>query len=1155
MSHHVRMSSSAMFAALWCVSFGWSAASAQTADSNADAANPPARAVIPWDQHFAEQPATFRWSFSGSQGDAVIAPLAAPEHALTGRIVGLVKLGVEGPRPSLYPAFPADNTAVEFQGNGGSIRFADLGDNSPLDFDQGDAITLEAWVNVTKLGGGQQMYVFGKGRTRNPGVAAENQNYALRLSGVNGQACLSFLFRDRVPGQDSPSDFHRWNSKESFAPNSGWHHIAVSYVFGDPKSIRGYLDGQPCTGAWDFGGATEEPPVVDNDELWIGSSMGGNPGSTFHGSIDEIAIHRRVVTAEEMSRRYVAVEPPSYVTEVPLPQNAVLVEVFHDIPDKPDFKFPVPEPFERFEWPGFVMTELPHRYNKHGVRDDRSNPLMIRLSGWVTWPAGEVQLRIRTRGAARLLVDGQLVGTVDYAKQLGDGSDGNGGLYPVPGDDPAALRDVATGDRESLVTLKTTGQPQRVELNLFAGGKKRRTEVGETTLSWAPAGSDSVSQVVAYDSSFPLTNADWWRFEEDLDRYTAAFNQTRRLTAAKEWAEYWDTRHARARRELLQQTPVATPQIPSGVTARQAIDQIVAAGLTTANVAPRPLVDDWTFLRRASLDLIGIVPTDDIVQQFFADPPATRRAQLIERLLEHPGWADHWVGYWQDVLAENPNIINPTLNNTGPFRFWLHESFSDNKPFDRFVTELILMEGSSYYGGPAGFAVASQNDSPMAAKAHILSQAFMGMEMKCARCHDAPYHDFLQKDLFSIAAMLNRSPLSVPKTSTISGDPAALQSLLVKVTLKPGEAVPAEWPFADRFSGELATDILLNPEDRREQLAAIITAPSNERFQKVIVNRVWRRYLGRGLVEPVDDWESAEPSHPELLQHLSREFVLAGYDLKWLARTILNSQLYQRAANPEAAVDERAARLFAGPAPRRMTAEQVVDSLFVVSGKPMNCEPLNIDVDTMRAYTSSINLGSAKRAWQFTSMSNERDRPSLSLPGAQTIVDVLETFGWRSTRPDPLTIRPQETTVLQPAILANGVVAKRVTQMSDDSRFTALALKDLPLNEFIDAVCQAILTRPATADEQELFQSVLSPGYAERVVPGEVSIVRTPRVTSIGVAWTNHLHPEANERKVALKHRLDLGDPPTQRLVADWRERAEDMIWTFLNSPEFLFVQ
>jgi len=1120
------------------------------------AAEPVPTPVKPFADVVAADRPVLWWRFDTDRSET---GLTAQSHAdpvvtLHGNSVGGVTFGPEGPRPASYPGFTATNQAAKFDGKSASLRFTDPGDHSPLDFDNGDAITLEAWVNVTKLGSGQQMYVVGKGRTRNTGFQPENQNYALRLSGDKGGAAISFLFRDREPHAESTQDFHRWNSTETFAVDSGWHHIAVSYVFGQPASIAGYIDGQKVPGKWDYGGATTEAPVVDNDELWIGSSMSNNPASTFMGLIDEVAVHRQVISAEQMQARFAFVEPPSYVSPDQLPEQTVLLELFEGIPDKKDWKFRLPEPAETVNWPAFAITELPQRYTNHGVRADRGNPLMVRMLGMVTWPAGDVRLRVRARSAAILTIDGQEVATLSFTKQLGDGSDGNGSVYPVPGDDPVALRDVQPGDHETVVTFKATGQPQRVQLDLIAGGNKRRTEFGEASLSWNTVDATSPDHLVTFAEPATLSNSGWLTWADaETDRLTA-LNQQRRTAAAKDWIAYWERRHQQARQSLAEREALAIPALPEGYVAYNEIDRFIAAGLAVEQVSALPVVNDWAFLRRATLDLIGITPTPDMIAEYFDDAPEHRRFRLIDRLLEHPGWADHWMGYWQDVLAENPNIINPTLNNTGPFRWWLHESFSDNKPFDRFATELILMEGSPRFGGPAGFAIASQNDSPMAAKAHILSQAFMGMEMKCARCHDAPYHDFAQKDLFSLASMLNRQPLAVPPSSTIPGDPAALQSLLVKVTLKPGEPVPAEWPFAEHFSGELANDVLLNPKDRREQLAAIITAPQNSRFGQVLVNRVWKRYIGRGFTEPVDDWETFEPSHPELLTFLERRFIESGYDLKALARLILNSQVYQREVDAEAGVDDRRARLFAGPSPRRLSAEQVVDSLFAVSGKPVNVESINIDVDGMRSFEQSINLGKVRRAWQLASMSNERDRPSLSLPGAQTLVDILETFGWRSSRPDPITTRSQEMTVLQPAIIANGVIGKRTTQLSDDSRFTELALRDQPVDDFITQVFEVILTRHPRAEELEGFREILSDGYAERRVPGEVPLVRTRTVTSLGVAWTNHLIPEANDRKIALKHALDQGDPPTQRLTAAWRETAEDLIWALVNSPEFVFV-
>jgi hypothetical protein len=132
------------------------------------------------------------------------------------------------------------------------------------------------------------------------------------------------------------------------------------------------------------------------------------------------------------------------------------------------------------------------------------------------------------------------------------------------------------------------------------------------------------------------------------------------------------------------------------------IDRYINGPLAAAGKQPQPLVE-FSFLRRLALDTVGVIPTPTQIAQFLSDPRETRRQLAIERFLAEPGWADHWVGYWQDVLAENPGLTKPMLNNTGPFRWFIYESFLDNKPFDRFVSELISMEGSKLGGGPAGF--------------------------------------------------------------------------------------------------------------------------------------------------------------------------------------------------------------------------------------------------------------------------------------------------------------------------------------------------------------------------------------------------------------------------------------------------------------------
>ncbi|MFM9963421.1 MAG: DUF1553 domain-containing protein [Planctomycetaceae bacterium] len=1051
---------------------------------------------------------------------------------------GYVRADQVGPRPPKFLNFEADNQAAVFE-SPAVIKVADPGEKSLLDFGLNDSITLEAWVLVKKLGDGQQMYVVGKGRTKNVGVAEDNQNYALRLAGKKGDACVTFLFRSEDNRKGKSEDYHRWTSKTGFDIDTGWHHVAASYTFGKPESIRGYIDGQPLDGEWDFGGATTEAPVVDDDELWIGSAIALNSSNSFHGAIDEVAIYRTALPAARIAARFQVLQPKPYLTTLDPPKDGVLVEIFEGIPDKLSWDFIAPEPTERYTESAFALAEIAHKYSPQGVRADRSNPFVVRVTGDVELSKGESRFLIRSRSASRLFVDGKLTVANPFPKFRGDGHEEVWGIDRVPAPGHRALR---PGDQDTIATIKSEGGRHRLTWEVFLGGKSVRPELGETFVALAGPGSDSFA-VLHQTKPFVLTDEAWTDFVAHRLDELVTINQQRRRDASREWTAFWNRRHEFARK---------------AIRADAVSSKALAAGLPPIHppAASAVPLSDWSFLRRVCLDTIGTIPSAEQIQFFFAQPEAKRRPAIIDKLLAEPGYADHWVSYWQDVLAENPNILNPTLNNTGPFRWWIHESFLDNKPFDQFVTELILMEGSIRYGGPGGFSVASQNDVPMAAKAHVIGQAFLGLEMKCARCHDAPYHEFLQHDLFSLAALLKRGPEKVPKTSSLNLEAFAVRGRepLVKVTLKPGESVAPTWPFEELVAA-VPDELLLNPNDSRERLAAFITSPSNHRFAQVIVNRIWARLLGKGLVEPVDDWEKAKPSNPELLEWLEHEFVTHDYDVKHLTRLILNSRAYSVATR-----GSRVAGVGSdtGEPPvstsRRLSAEQLLDSLFVAAGKPFNVEEINIDVDGGRRQDVSISLGHARRAWQFTSMSNERDRPSLTLPAAQTIVDVLESFGWRASRPDPTTVRANETTVLQPAILANGVIAKRISQLSDDSAFTELALTAKSPAEFIDSVTQRILTRPATKSERQLFGDLLSDGFESRIVPGEHPVRRSQPPRQTGVSWSNHLKVEANLRKQRLAEELAFGDPTTSRLNADWRERAEDLIWSLINSPEFLIV-
>ena len=1066
-----------------------------------------------------------------------------------------VVFGQAGPRPPRERGFAADNKAAMFGSGRGFIRLADPGPDSPFDFTAGDSITLEAWVNPFELQDGQQVYVVGKGRTGNPGVAADNQNWSLRLSGVGGLARPSFLFRNADNRKGRSEDFHRWVGDAGFEPGSGWHHVAICYTFGDPDSIRGYVDGRSVGGTWDFGGPTTKPPVVDDDEIWIGSAINGNASATFPGLIDEVAIHRGTVPAAEIRARWdvdesVPLDGGTAVADVP--ETAVLYEIFEGMPDG-SWYVGGSGPTESFTRPHFALVDLPLRYGERGVREDRSDPCIVRASGRIELPPGPQRLTIRTRGGARVFLDGKKVATLPTPRDM---SDGHEKIFVPDRSGPAGIRPVPQGDQQTVVEVTGDGQRHFVRVEFRVGGNNRRPETGDFSLSVAPPDALPVIASPAGETE-PLSEAGWGNLSARLRAELAVENTTRRRTAVARQADFWARRHAAAKKRLADRPLVVPPAIPAAAEAHvaaihNAIDQFINAKLLATDTRPAGLVSDTEFIRRLSLDVRGIIPRPDEVEDFLADTRADRRERLIDAFLADPRWADHWVGYWQDVLAENPNLVNPSLNNTGPFRFWIYESFLDDKPIDRFATEAVLMQGSTYGGGPGGFALATENDVPFAAKAHVLGRAFLAMEMNCARCHDAPNHRFIQKDLFSLAAMLGRGPQKVPLTSSIPGGAERLSRLTVQVTLAPGTEVPPAWPFADVVAEAGPAVQLESPNDTREQLAALITSPDNDRFARVVVNRLWARYLGRGLVADADDWESESPSHPELLDWLARELIARDYSLKAVARLILASHTYGRGRlDLERAVP---ASMFAGREPRRMSAEQVVDSLHAASGKPFDVEEITFDVEGLKKRDVFTRLPAPTTAWQFATTANERDRPSLSFPFAQQYTTLMAAFGWRAERQSPITDRETDPDVLQPAIVANGVVVKKASQFSESSGFARLALEDQPLDAFIDDVFLTILGRRPTDAERAAAINLLREGYDTRRIDIDSTTIPPPELRPTGVSWPNHLTEDADRVKRELASIALRGDPPTPRLAADWRERAEDLVWTLFNTPEFVFV-
>jgi hypothetical protein len=1090
-----------------------------------------------------------------------------------------------GPRPPEFPDFEASNTAARFDGAGAHYTFADPGPASPVDFTNGDAITLEAWVKLDAAKSGENVYVIGKGRTGADGFAADNQNWALRLRTVAGQHCLSFLFATpKTSAANSASaapakrdaHWHRWTTKRGFAPYTGWHHIAVTYRFGDPASIRGWIDGQSLPGEWDMGGATAAAPVVDDDAVWIGSSMKGAASASFRGSLDAVAIHREIVPDAELKTRFrrkggpvIGKAAPAVMPDLgALPAGRVQM-TFHEAMPAHDRWLNEGEklPRETTRWAAadFLLPRLPLRYEEWGIRAGWKPPVLARLAADVALPPGKHRVILRARGLTRLWFDGALVATTKAHRGV---SGGHEPMTPIATPPHPGLRPVPFGLQEIYGEITVApGAKNRVVVESLLGGRAYRPDPGELTVAIETGDGRSFSLLQAAGAKtepVPLTDTAVTATLAAVEQSLAALDDHTRRTAAATQDAFWKTRHEHARTwaqahpapappsptsslhasaakpahpidafltQKIQlavaasaQSPVAeahefhstilpllknecfrchgekekgglklnslaaalkggesgTPAVVPGKPAASelltrlrstdddermpptgdrlkpaqiaALEKWISAGakwpaphVSPASVAQPPVIGDAAFLRRLYFDTVGVPPTEAEARTFLADTSADKRTRLADRLLADPRYADHWVSYWQDVLAENPSMLKPSLNNTGPFRFFLHEALRDGKPLDRLVTELILLRGSEREGGSAGFGLAADNDAPFAAKGHIVATAFLGIELQCARCHDSPYHSTKQKDLYALAAFFERKPVTVPKSSTV---PAAFfekknRESLIQVTLKPREPVAPEWPFAavtGAADGPSLDALLQSPRDPRERLAALVTAPQNTRFAQVIVNRLWQRLIGVGFVEPIHDWEGHAPSHPELLDWLAREFVAHGYDAKHILRLIFTSQVYQRPATGQNRAAAPELRFFATPEPRRLTAEQVVDGLFAASGQPMQVEELTLDPDARRGADTFVSLGSPTRSWMLSSLSNERDRPSLALPRAQSIADVLEAFGWTASRQSPVNSRESDPNVLQPGVLANSTVSVWATRAAPGSALADLAV-------------------------------------------------------------------------------------------------------------------
>ena len=337
------------------------------------------------------------------------------------------------------------------------------------------------------------------------------------------------------------------------------------------------------------------------------------------------------------------------------------------------------------------------------------------------------------------------------------------------------------------------------------------------------------------------------------------------------------------------------------------IDGFVDAGFARRRIAwPRP-VDDRTYARRVWLDAIGLLPPPVELAAFVADPAPGKRARLVQRLLGDPqAYAEHWLTFWNDLLRNDYKGTGYIDGGRKPITDWLYTALARNLPYDRFVAELVN-PGAEAEGFTAGIlwrgAVNASMVTPMQASQNV-AQVFLGVNLKCASCHDSFVNEYTLKDSYGLAGVYARGPLEIAECDVPTGHVSHVKFLYEELGLIDASAGPA---------------------GRRQQLADVMTGRRNGRLPRTIVNRLWQRFMGRGLVEPVDEMDKPAWS-PALLDWLAEDLVAHHYDLKQTMARILTSRAYQLpAVNPGEA---DATFVFHGPGVRRLNAEQFTDAIM-----------------------------------------------------------------------------------------------------------------------------------------------------------------------------------------------------------------------------------
>ena len=471
-----------------------------------------------------------------------------------------------------------------------------------------------------------------------------------------------------------------------------------------------------------------------------------------------------------------------------------------------------------------------------------------------------------------------------------------------------------------------------------------------------------------------------------------------------------------------------SPDVFAKADRRNFIDDLVLKKLEDLNIEPSPRSSDSEFIRRVYLDTIGTLPNADATRKFLSDPDPKKRDTLIDELLDRPEFADYWSYQWSDLLLVSSKNLKPA--SMWSFYNWIHDNVSANTPWDVMARKIVTAQGSTVANGAANFFAIHDNPADLS---ETTSQAFLGMSINCAKCHNHPMEKWTNDQYYQMANLFARV-----RTKNGAGDgerivfATASGDLVQPLRGKPQIPAPLD--------GEpLPPD---HTADRREHLADWLTSPENPYFTRAIVNRIWANFFGVGLVENVDDLRMTNPaSNEELLSATARHLIEKKYDLKSLMRAILQSATYQRTSEPlPTNKDEN--RFYSRYYPKRLMAEVLLDAYSQATGAP----------------TEFKNYPKGLRAIQ--------------LPDSKVDSYFLGSFGRPEREKTCSCERTSEPSVTQVLHIFNGDTLNQKLS-AKQNRITKLLDSKKPVSELVDEVFLSALSRFPTSEEKLKFQLAL----------------------------------------------------------------------------------